>query len=43
MAETHEFKSWMKLKIECALGHVEVEEASEAGNKIVRKMGMDEV
>ena len=43
MAATVEFQSWLKLKIEAGLGHVEIEEASEGGNKYTRKLGMEEV
>lgn len=43
MVATSEFQSWMKLKIEAGLGHVQIEETSEQGNKILRKLGQDEV
>jgi peptide chain release factor 1 len=43
MVATAEFQSWLKLKIEAGLGHVEIEETSEKGNKIVRQLGLDEV
>ena len=43
MAATPEFQSWLKLKIDASLGNVEIEEISEKGNKIVRKLGQDEV
>ncbi len=43
MSETPEFQSWLKLKIEAAKGNVEIEERSDLGNKISRKLGMDEV
>jgi protein subunit release factor A len=43
MAATPEFQSWLKLKIEAGLGHVEIEEVSEQGNKFSRKLGMEEV
>lgn len=43
MAATPEFKSWLKLKIEAGLGHVDIEESTAQGNKITRKLGMDEV
>jgi hypothetical protein len=33
----------LKLKIEAGLGHVEIEEVSEQGNKFSRKLGMEEV
>jgi hypothetical protein len=38
-----EFQGWLKLKIEAGLGHVEIEETSEQGNPIKRKLGMEEV
>ncbi len=43
MIETKEFKSWLKLKIEAGLGHVEIEENTDQGNRVKRKLGMDEV
>lgn len=43
MTETPEFQSWLKLKIEAAKGNIEVEEATETGNRITRKLRMDEV
>lgn len=43
MSETPEFQSWLKLKIEAAKGNVEIEETSDLGNKVTRKLGMDEV
>jgi hypothetical protein len=43
MVATPEFQGWLKLKIEAGLGNVEIEETSEKGNKIVRKLGMEEV
>lgn len=43
MATSPEFQGWLKLKIEAGLGNVEIEEASEGGNKYVRKLGMEEV
>lgn len=43
MTETGEFKSWLQLKIDAGLGRVEIEEATEQGSRITRKLGMDEV
>lgn len=43
MVATPEFQGWLKLKIEAGLGHVEIEETSEKGNQIKRKLGMEEV
>lgn len=43
MTKTPEFQSWLKLKIEAGLGHVEIEENSELGNPVTRKLRMDEV
>lgn len=43
MVATPEFQGWLKLKIEAGLGHIQIEETSEKGNKIVRKLGQDEV
>jgi protein subunit release factor A len=43
MAATAEFQSWMKLKIAAAKGEIQIEETSDLGNKIVRKLGMEEV
>lgn len=43
MVATPEFQSWMKLKIEAGLGHVDIEERSDQGNLISRKLGMEEV
>lgn len=43
MTETKEFKSWLLLKIDAGLGKVEIEENSEQGNKIKRKLRLDEV
>lgn len=43
MTKTKEFQSWLKLKIEAGLGHVEIEEPTERGSRITRKLGMDEV
>ena len=43
MCNTSEFQSWLKLKIEAGLGHIEIEEATDQGNKVTRKLGMDEV
>jgi hypothetical protein len=43
MCKTPEFQSWVRLKFDAALGNVEIEEMSDQGNKIVRKLGMEEV
>ena len=43
MCNTAEFQSWLKLKIEAAKGNVEIEEATDAGNVISRKLRVDEV
>lgn len=43
MTKTKEFQGWLRLKIESGLGHVEIEEATELGNKVTRKLRMDEV
>lgn len=43
MASTPEFQSWLQLKIEAGRGNVEIEEATEHGNKVTRKLRMDEV
>ena len=43
MVETPEFKAWLKLKIDAYLGQVEIEERSEQGNLIKRKLNGDEV
>lgn len=32
-----------KLKIEAAKGNIEIEETSDLGNKVTRKLGMDEI
>jgi hypothetical protein len=43
MVKSPEFQGWLKLKIEAGLGHVEIEEATEQGNRVSRKLRMDEV
>lgn len=43
MVNTKEFQSWLKLKIDAALGYVEIEESSELGNPIKRKLNHEEV
>lgn len=43
MAESSEFQSWLKLKIDAALGLIEIEETSEMGNPIKRKLNHEEV
>lgn len=39
MANSPEFQSWLKLKIDCGLGKVEIKE----GNNSTRKLNMDEL
>ena len=43
MANSPEFQAWLRLKIECGLDHVEIEEATDLGNKVTRKLRMDEI
>lgn len=43
MAKSDEFQSWMKLKIEAGLDHVDIEEANDFGERMKRKLRMDEV
>lgn len=43
MVATPEFQGWLKLKIAAGLGQVEIEERSDQGNLIKRKLGMEEV
>ncbi len=43
MVATQEFQSWLKLKIEAGLGHVEIEETTESGYKLKRLLNQDEV
>lgn len=43
MVATPEFQGWLRLKIEAGLGNVEIEETSEKGNPIKRKLDMNEV
>lgn len=43
MIESKEFQSWLKFKIEAAKGNVEIEEITDQGNKIKRKLRQDEV
>lgn len=43
MAKSPEFQSWLKLKIEAGLGHVDITEQTDQGNPTTRKLRMDEV
>lgn len=43
MANSKEFQSWLKLKIEAAKGNVEIEETNDFGNRTLRKLSHDEV
>lgn len=43
MTETKEFQSWLMLKIEASKGTIEITEATDQGNKVTRKLRMDEV
>ena len=43
MTETKEFKSWLQLKVDAGLGKVEIDEPTETGGRITRKLRMDEV
>ena len=43
MTDTDEFKSWLKLKIEAALGNLEIEEADDLGNVRTRKVRHEEI
>lgn len=43
MVESKEFQSWLNLKIEAGKGNVEITEDTELGNKITRKLRIDEV
>ena len=43
MTETKEFRSWMNLKIDASLGRVEIEEPTETGSRVTRKLRGDEV
>ena len=43
MAATPEFQVWMKLKIDAASDKIDIEEFTESGFKIRRKLRMDEV
>jgi protein subunit release factor B len=43
MAESLEFQSWIKLKIEAGLGNIELEEVDDKGSKINRKLRIDEI
>jgi protein subunit release factor A len=43
MCESREFQEWMRLKIEAARGNVEIEESTDQGNRVARKLRMEEV
>lgn len=43
MAATKEFKVWVDLMNDADKGQIEIEETSDQGNKITRKLRMDEV
>lgn len=43
MAETLEFKVWAKLKFDAGVGNIDIEEKTESGFLVKRKLGMDEV
>lgn len=43
LTETKEFKSWLNLKIEAAMGHIEIEEPDDFGVVRKRKLNYDEV
>lgn len=43
MTECPEFKIWLKLKIDAYQGQVEIEEATEQGNIVTRKLNHEEV
>jgi peptide chain release factor 2 len=43
MVESPQFKIWLKLKIDAYQGLVEIEESTEQGNRIKRKLGGEEV
>ncbi len=43
MVKSKEFQSWLNLKIDAAKGNVEIEENDDRGNKVTRKLRMDEV
>ncbi len=43
MTETPEFKSWLHMKIQAALGNIEIEEADDFGNVKRRILNHEEV
>jgi protein subunit release factor B len=43
MCQTPEFQSWITFKIEAAKGNVEIEEQTDQGSRITRKLRVDEV
>lgn len=43
MAESKEFQSWLKVKIEAGLGNLEIEEQNEKGEFVKRKLNMNEI
>lgn len=43
MCNSPEFQAWLKFKIEAAQGHIEITEDTEQGNKVTRKLRIDEV
>lgn len=43
MTDTKEFKSWLKLKTEAALGNIQIEENDESGNSVKRKVRHEEI
>lgn len=43
MIDSPEFKGWLKLKIEAAQGNLQIEESDELGNKIKRRMNIEEI
>jgi len=43
MVNSKEFQSWLQLKIDAHFGRIEIEELSEHGNPIKRKLTPEEV
>lgn len=43
MFNSPEFQSWLHLKIDAAMGRIDIEENSAKGNKITRKLNHEEV
>lgn len=43
MFDSKEFQSWIKLKIEAGLGHIEIEEPDAHGKISKRKLSLEEV